>query len=113
MTPLHKLICRRCGYEWYPKQAQHMPIRCGKCDSKYWQTPRRMHWPERLRVYREALERIVALETIDGGLTHDSLDLARQIAIDALSVCDFYEQPNDPKGEEVALPTRSRSESGQ
>ena len=83
-----------------------MPIRCGKCDSKYWQTPRRMHWPERLRVYREALERIVALETIDGGLTHDSLDLARQIAIDALIV-------NDPKGEEVALPTRSRSESGQ
>ena len=34
-----KLKCLRCGHEWVPRQEDVR--RCPKCDSPYWDTPRK------------------------------------------------------------------------
>ena len=36
---ISKLICERCGHEWYPRSPV-LPRYCPKCTSAYWDTPR-------------------------------------------------------------------------
>jgi hypothetical protein len=39
-TILKQLTCFRCGYQWWPK-SEKKPDRCAKCNSPYWDRPRR------------------------------------------------------------------------
>lgn len=38
---LPKLLCNRCEYSWFPSR-EIMPSRCAKCNSPYWNKPRRI-----------------------------------------------------------------------
>jgi predicted Zn-ribbon and HTH transcriptional regulator len=33
-------VCARCGHEWLDRKGQK-PLRCAKCKSPYWDTPKR------------------------------------------------------------------------
>lgn len=38
--------CLRCGYEWFPKSKtddNHVPVKCAKCRSIYWNKPKVRH----------------------------------------------------------------------
>ena len=38
--------CFRCGRDWWPRKPGR-PLRCGKCKSPYWATPKR-YWHSRV-----------------------------------------------------------------
>jgi len=46
-SALKQLICLRCGYEWWPKSPEK-PKTCAnkKCNSPYWDRPRRVKFVE-------------------------------------------------------------------
>lgn len=35
-----ELTCLRCGYEWLPRNPEHIPKKCPKCLTKLWNVPR-------------------------------------------------------------------------
>lgn len=41
---MQKLKCTRCGHGWYPRTPES-PKKCPKCNSPYWNTPRRTSNP--------------------------------------------------------------------
>jgi predicted Zn-ribbon and HTH transcriptional regulator len=36
---LPTFTCLRCGHTWHPRK-ETIPIKCGRCKSPYWNTPR-------------------------------------------------------------------------
>ena len=45
-----KLRCMRCGHEWIPRNPDKLPKNCAnpKCNSPYWDRPRRVKKSERI-----------------------------------------------------------------
>lgn len=33
---MEKLICKRCGYEWWPREPDKVPKKCPHCTSVVW-----------------------------------------------------------------------------
>lgn len=33
--------CNRCGYKWIPREENKIPARCARCNSPYYNKPRR------------------------------------------------------------------------
>jgi len=40
-----ELTCLRCGYEWLPRNPDHIPKKCPKCLTKLWNVPRTYQLP--------------------------------------------------------------------
>ena len=36
---ISKLLCRRCGYRWWPR-GPRLPLKCASCDDPGWQSKR-------------------------------------------------------------------------
>lgn len=61
------LECKRCGYQWLPRNKSKKPKTCPKCKSPYWQKPLTPYWKSvreksnKDRVRNEIIDRAVAL----------------------------------------------------